>query len=959
MIQFNFKTAKTFLTILVSFCLLTAQNSSAQTATWTDIFSTKNANFYDIQKSYEKQEKKWERADRKALRKGEEVREHSGEEVYNRWESYMSPRVYPSGNLSLPSSNYANFIQWQKEHPIVETQKKTRAGNWTLIGPIGTPSGPLPYTRTGAGRVNFIRVSPTDSNTYYIGAPDGGLWKSTNGGTTWTTNTDFLTVIGCSGLAIDPTNTQTMYLATGDLEGNRRSIGILKSIDGGTTWNTTGLSWTPIDNYKASKLVMNPSNPLNMILATDGGSFRTTDGWVTYTTGVFPSGLPNLKDMEMKPGDPNTLYASGNKIFKSIDNGANWTEITTGLPSSNISRIALGVSEGNNAYVYALYGKSSDQSYLGMYRSVNSGASFSLRSSTPNLLGYDFNGLDLTSGQAFYDLSIAVSPTNAEIVTTGGINHWQSTDGGVTWANLSVWDSGEIHADIHEISYLPNSGTTMFSCNDGGIFKSFDNGNNFTDISNNLVISQNVGIGSSATVATTIVNGTQDNGTNLKTGASWTNINGGDGGECFMDPTNNNTIYIQYVSGAFSRSDDGGATNNGITTGLPTGFDFYSTWILDPVNSNKLYVGGIPTLYTSNNKGDIWTPLGTPNGTGTIKAIAVAPSNTSIIYIVKDDAISKSINGGTVFNDITGTLPVGSATPVMLAVSNTDPLKVWVVFSGYSANDKVFKSIDGGITWTNISTGLPNLPINTIVYKNGSANDAIYIGADIGIYYMDNATPWLSYFTDLPNVAVRDLEIFYPTSKLRAGTYGRGVWESPLYVNIPLPVTIKTFTGETQNEINNLHWTTSQEINLLNYDLQRSANGLDYNTIATIKANGTNNEATYNYTDTKPLNGNNYYRLQANDIDNKTSYSNIVDLFISKTEPYIYPNPASDNVTVEMQNTIFSLKMIDINGKVVANKSTINNKTQIDTHTFSNGFYTIEITTNDGILFTQKINITH
>ena len=963
MIQFNNIQSKIRMAIGIIAILFATQSSSAQSATWTNIFSAKNANFYDIQKSYEKQEKKWERAERKARRKGEEIKENAGEEVYKRWESYMSPRVYPSGNLALPSSNYANFIQWQKEHPIVETQKKTRAGNWTLIGPIGTPSGPLPYTRTGAGRINFVRFDPTNTNTMYVGAPDGGLWKSTNGGTSWSTNTDFLSVIGCSDLAIDPTNTQIMYLATGDLEGNRRSAGILKSVNGGTTWNTTGLSWTPTDNYKASKLIMNPSNPLNMILATDVGTFRTTDGWVTNTQGVFPSALPDLKDMEMKPGDPNTLYASGNTIFKSTDNGINWAEITTGLPSSNISRIALGVTAGNNAYVYALYGKSSDQSYLGMYRSTNSGSSFSLRSSTPNLLGYDFNGLDLTSGQAFYDLAIAVSPTNAEIVTTGGVNHWQSTDGGATWANLSVWDSGEIHADIHEISYLPGSSTTMFSCNDGGIFKSIDNGNNFTDISNNLVISQNVGIGSSATVATTIVNGTQDNGTNLKTGASWTNINGGDGGECFIDPTNNNTIYIQYVQGSFSRSDDGGATNNGITTGLPTplnqNFDFYSPWIMDPVNPNKLYVGGIPTLYTSNNKGDTWTALGTPNGTGSIKAIAVAPSNTSIIYIVKDNAVSKSINGGVAFNNITGTLPVANASPVMVTVSNTDPLKVWVVFSGYSASDKVFKSVDGGSTWTNISAGLPNLPINTIVYKNGSATDDIYIGADIGVYFMNNSTPWLSYFTDLPNVAVRDLEIFYPTSKLRAGTYGRGVWESPLHVNVPLPVTITAFTGETQNEANVLHWTVAQEENLVSYDVQRSNDAINFNTIATIKATASNNEASYNYTDTKPLNGNNYYRLQANDIDGKINYSTIIDLYIKKTAPYIYPNPASDNVTVEMQNTIFSLKIIDINGKVVANKSNINSKTQIDTHTFSNGFYTIEITTNDDILFTQKINITH
>lgn len=942
------------------FCLFTVHNSFAQSAKWTDIFRSKNANFYDIQKNFEKQEEKWKRQDRRARRRGKEIKEHSGEEVYKRWESFMAPRVFPSGNLTLPSNNYGNFMSWQQS--ILNTNGNTNyllnAANWASLGPIGSPSGPSPYSRTGAGRVNFIRFDPNNSNTMYVGTPDGGLWKSINGGTTWTTNTDFLTVIGCCDLTIDPTNTQIMYLATGDVEGDRRSAGILKSIDGGTTWNTTGLSWTALDNYRASKLLMNPANPLNMIIATNGGTFRTTDGWVTYTQGNFPSFLPILKDMEFKPGDPNTIYAAGDQLYKSIDNGVNWVEITTGLPSTNVQRIALGVSAANPDYVYALYGKSSDQSFLGMYRSTNSGTSFSLRASTPNLLGYETDGLD-NGGQAFYDLSIAVSPTNANIVTTGGVNHWQSVDGGTTWTNLSYWASGEVHADIHEINYLPGNSTTMFSCNDGGIFKSTDNGDNFIDISNNISIAQVVGIGLSATVGTTIVNGSQDNGTNLKTGSSWANIYGGDGGECFIDPTNPNIIYMQYVNGDFRRSNDGGITNTAITSGLPSGFDFYSTWIMDPVNPNKLFMGGIPTLYTSTNQGDLWTALGTPNGSGSIKGIAVAPSNTSIIYVVKDDAVSKSVDGGVSFTDITGTLPVTNAAAVKVAVSNTNPSKVWVVFSGYSANDKVFKSTDGGATWTNISSGLPNLPINAIVYKNGSVSDGIYIGADIGVYYMDNITPWVSYNTGLPNNAIRDLEIFYPTGKLRAGTYGRGVWESDLYQEIIVPVTLKSFTGETVNKNNILHWTVSQEINLLNYEIQKSNDAIHFKTLDTIHAKSTGNEVSYNYIDTKPFSGNNYYRLKPNDNDGKYSYSNVVKLFIKQPILYIFPNPASEKITIEMQNAQFSVQLIDASGKILYSIANANNRQQIDTQKFPTGFYIIEITTADGYKQTKKINILH
>lgn len=744
-----------------------AQNSKA---IWSDIYTTRDRNFYDIQRDFN------------AYWQGKKVTKGSGYKPFKRWEAYMEPRVFPSGNLSLPNQTFTNIQQWQRNFGRNLDKSGSRAGNWTELGPIGSPSGPSPYTRTGAGRITFIKFDPNDPNTMYVGTPDGGMWKSTNGGSFWTTNTDFLTVIGCSDLVIDPTNTNIMYLATGDIEGNKNSIGVIKSTDGGASWNNTGASWNNSDYWVISKLLMHPSNPLIMIMSTNVGIFRTTDGWVTSNL-VESTG--NFKDMQFKPGDPNTIYAAGKQFWKSTDNGVNWSQVTTGLPAdTDVVRYALGVSPANPNYVYALIGKSTNSSLLGVFRSTDSGSSFSPRvlSPTINLLGYEEDGSDLTSGQAFYDLAIAVSPINAEIVTTGGINHWQSTDGGVTWNNKSFWASGEVHADVHELVYLPGSSNVMFSGNDGGVFKSTDNGNLWTDISNNLAIAQVVKMGLSANVETTIVAGEQDNGTNLKTGSSWANIYGGDGGECFIDYTDNNTIYIQYVNGDFHRSDDGGVSNVSISAGLPTGFDFYSPWKMDPVNHLKIYVGGIPTLYVSLDKGDTWMMKGTPPGTGAITDFTIAPSNTNIIYAIKYDAISISIDGGSTFVDITGTLPVGLASLSSVTVSDTNPDKAWVTFSGYSDGNKVFKTTNGGTTWTNISTGLPNLPINTMVYVNGSVVDAVYLGADIGVYYIDNNnTNWIPYFNNLPNCAAKDLEIFYPTNKLRVGTYGRGVWESDLY----------------------------------------------------------------------------------------------------------------------------------------------------------------------------------
>jgi len=754
------------ITLLFTSIFMFGQTKPQSKINWTAMNNNEGATFYQVQENFNSY---W---------KDKTPERGKGYKPFKRWEDYMTPRVYPSGNMNLPSSTYTNYVQWEKSY---QEQKAAVTSNWTELGPVGSPNGPSPYTRTGAGRLNFVRFDPSNVSTMYVGAPDGGLWKSTNSGASWTTNTDFLAVIGCSDLAIAPNGT-TMYLATGDIEGNRNSIGILKSTDGGATWNPTSLVFDPaVYPEKLSKLLMDPNNPLKMVAASSYGAYYTTDGWATYSSSVFSGSTPDLKDMEFKPGtlNANTVYASGTGFYKSTDFGANWTEITNGLPTSGVSRIALAVTADDDTYVYALYGKSSDESYMGTYRSTDNGSTFSTMSTAPNLLAYTVDGSD-AGGQAFFDLAIVASPTDKENITIGGVNHWRSFDGGVTWENTSVWDSGEIHADVHEIVYQPSSSTTMYSCNDGGLFVSYDNGNQWTDISNNLTIGQVVKLGLSAYTELGIVAGEQDNGTVLNESTGWYNINGGDGGECFIDPDDDNYIYVQYVHGAYGRSADGGATITPIVNGLPSGIDFYSPFKMHPTNTYTLFAGGTPTLYTSVNYGDNWSALGTATGTDGIKEFAVAPSDPTVIYTVQIDAISKSTNSGTSFTNITAGLPTSAAFS-SVAVSTTDANKVWVTYSGYDSANKVYKSVDGGSNWTNISAGLPNVPMNTIVYRNNGIADEVYLGADIGVFIANNnVTAWQPYRTSLPNVAIRDLEIFYPTGKLRAGTYGRGIWESNL-----------------------------------------------------------------------------------------------------------------------------------------------------------------------------------
>lgn len=734
-------------------------------------------NFYETQAAFETY---WEG---KTLEKGK------GFKQFKRWENYMMPRVYPSGDVTLPSKTVSNYKQWEADLAAAGIPKST-TGNWTFVGPTGKPTG------GGAGRLNFVRFDPTNTNTIFVGAPDGGLWKTTNGGTSWTTNTDQLSIIGVSDVAIDPTNNQIMYLATGDMDGgDTYSIGVLKSIDGGTTWNTTGLTWAVSQGRNIGRILINPTNPQIIMAFSSFGIFRSTNGGTTWTN---PTGSFSTIDAEFKPSDPNTVYACGTAFKKSTDGGLTWVAATSGVPTAaTVSRMTLAVTAANPAYVYIL-NAGTDNGFYSVIRSADNGTTFTTRmakTASNNILGWA-TGAD-AGGQGWYDLCISASPTNAEEVYTGGVNMWKSTNGGTSFARISNWTASGttyVHSDIHDIVFLPGSSTTLFSANDGGIFKSTNNGTAWSDISANLCIAQQYRIGLSTVTAGKLIAGHQDNGSNYTAnGTTWSEKYGGDGMDCYIDRTTDNNMIVSLYNGDYARSTNGGTSFTDINDPTANGTEEWVSAIRqDPTTSTVAYAGGRPALYKSTNiwGAATWTALGTPTGTGNIVEFAIAPSNNQIIYALKSgtNAVSKSTNGGTSFTACSTGLPT-AVTPTRVAISNTDPNIVFVSYSGYSATSKVYKSINGGTSWTNISTGLPNIPVNCIVYENGStAGDAIYVGTDLGVYYRDNSmtTTWVDFSSGLPNNAVSDLEIYYCVTKaLKAGTFGRGTWSSDLYSSVP------------------------------------------------------------------------------------------------------------------------------------------------------------------------------
>lgn len=745
---------------------------------WITKMKDPDVNFYEVQKAFDryyvKKEREVERAMRKARKHNDEAVSDEEIEVpgfsqYKRWEWFMKPRVFPNGQRFDASLTYKEMQRYKS------TMSINGAGNWTLIGPTNTvPVG------GGAGRLNFVRFDPNNINTIWVGSPSGGLWKSVDGGATWSTNTDHLpSVIGCTDLAIDPTNTNIMYLATGDGDaGDTYTVGLLKSIDGGATWNATGLSFFTANGRQMSKILIDPSNTNNLLIATSAGIFRSIDAGVTFTNVQAGS----FKDLEMKPGTPTTYYASGTEMYRSTNSGVSWTKISSGLPAAGlVSRLAIAVTPANADVVYVLAAiVAPDYGFQGLYKSTNGGTSFTkvTVSSPSNILGWNSNGGD-SGGQGWYDLGFAASPTNQNEVTTGGVNIWRSTNGGTSFTLNGHWTgSGApyVHADVHEIVYT-DANTVWVAC-DGGLYKTINNGTSWTDLSNGLQISQMYGFGQSTTNANLFIQGWQDNGTNRYNGTTWQEVMGGDGMLAFIDWNNDQNMWGSQYNGSLNRSTNGGTSWFGANGNINETGAWVTPWLQDPVNAGTIYAGFV-NMWRSTNGGNNWTKISSFSNTGTLNAIAVSGANNQVLWAAKAGALYKTNNGGTNWTTITN-VPAGTISSI--ACSNTDPNRAWITYSGFSGGNKVFQTNDQGVTWLNLSSSLPNIPINYITRQNNS-NDALYIATDAGVYFKDSTlTIWQPFFNGLPNVIVTQLAIHYATGKIRASTYGRGLWESDLYV---------------------------------------------------------------------------------------------------------------------------------------------------------------------------------
>ena len=382
--------------------------------------------------------------------------------------------------------------------------------------------------------------------------------------------------------------------------------------------------------------------------------------------------------------------------------------------------------------------------------------------------------------QGGYDMTLAISPLNKDLILAGGIEGWRSSDGGATWEKYldGYWVQGNpyfyVHSDHHDMKFIPGT-NTAFSVNDGGIFRGDASINTpWTDLSSGLAIAQYYNVSGTPQNAGKLIAGAQDNDIAVFDGGTITGANpGSDGVEGLWDYSNSTIAWTCSQAGSMSRTMDGFVNSQNV--GTPSGAPFVWELEIHPTVPTTIF-GGFGDIYKSTNRGDSWTNLS--SGVGSIEYISISPSNADVIYVSGTNGLVKrTANGGTSWTAITKP-QVGNVKSI--EVHPTNPSEVYIAYSGYQTG-KVYKSTDSGANWTNITGSLPNIPTHQIRYKTASTDGELFLATDLGVYYRTNtAGDWVKLGTGLPNVIVYDLEIHYATEKLRVATFGRGVWEAPI-----------------------------------------------------------------------------------------------------------------------------------------------------------------------------------
>ena len=695
--------------------------------------------------------------------------------------------------------------------PTFKTSKSSN--QWQCIGPwdFDKEAASRSYA-PGAAHVYTVEQSVSNNNVLYAGTATAGAWKSTDKGMNWELLTSDLSLGTVYALEIDFTDYNIVYIS-----GNS---GIYKSVNGGQNWNTIGDANFTSLSQSVKDMKLSPINNLNLFVASDEGLYSSSDGGNNFT--LIMSG--NFLEIEFHPNNPNTMYfvkqaGDSTLFYRSDDGGTTITNFTNGWPNPNSiggeqkrTEIAVSIASPDKIVALATGSANGGSGLYGVYISMDKGTNWTFQCCGPqvagvpdsvniNMMGWQPDGSD-DGGQYYYDLGLAVNPNNADIIHVAGVQHWISTDNGVTFTCPAKWSQPHkkeyIHADIHDVNYFGND--LWFAC-DGGIFYSDNVADSVSKRMFGIAGTDFWGFGAGFKDGNVMLGGTYHNGTLLKDNNTYINdwicTDGGDGIRGFVNFGNPRMAYSDY--GGKVLSGDRTVSISNFSMNMKPNASYIigesSQMEFDPRCYNWHYIGNDTTLWLSKNNGSSFEAI--HHFDDKVTSVEVSWSNPDVIYVATWESwwgtkkIWKTDNAGQNWTEITPTNINGQAwIPYDITISSIDENTLWIartsMYGGVADAEgyEVFKSIDGGQSWINWSTPtLDNINITNIEHQRGS-NGGVYIGTRENVYYRNNSmADWEIYDNNLPKSTVSTQLIpYYREGKLFNGT-NRSAYEIDLYEN--------------------------------------------------------------------------------------------------------------------------------------------------------------------------------
>jgi photosystem II stability/assembly factor-like uncharacterized protein len=732
--------------------------------------------------------------------------------AFKRAEWFVNQRAYP--DKTIPELRYRNEMVREIQKVKIEMARGNNELTWTSVGPKGIQTDYVNWGVVG-GRVRAVAVHPTDPLTVYIGAANGGIWKTSDGGQSWLDIGRELPSLSFGAIAIDPDNPQIIYAGSGEcdlLEGFNvyAGDGLYKSTNAGLSWNLITNGFGTVTHF--SDLQVSPHNS-NMVMASLGGGTTFSGVWLS-NEGVWISmdggitwnrslDLLDVADIAFHPTDPNTLYAAAGGylspmegFYISTDHGATWTPSNNGLILPWMGgRMQFDISPAFPNVMYAVIYQLSMDPGSGpsrAYKSVDGGQSWTQISTGTQLGGnYGWGWFD----QGWYDLCIAIDPEDPNHVLIGNVELHRTTDGS-SFTPVRPYGPNAMgsltHVDYHKLVFAPSDPDILYLGCDGGIYKSTDKGYTSTSLNQGLETLQFYRIASHPENKRILMGGMQDNSSAITTngGSNWHLIFNADGMECFFDREDpDNVLYGSWQNGVLIKSLDGGDSFFELTNVAGA---WTTPFFMHPTDNNTLYAAS-RKIFKSTNGGNTFQVISgpayiAPSFISSMEQSQVNPNfmifgtgldhpHFDTVFVVKI-----STDEGATWTDVTANIP---GEERWIARVETDPVKdstMYLLRTGFSPGNKVWKTTDLGQTWTNISGDLRDMPCSDLFIDPESTRH-LYVATDIGVYSTSNGGQTWQYASQgMPFVAAIDFDYVKIGSNryLRVGTYGRSIYETQL-----------------------------------------------------------------------------------------------------------------------------------------------------------------------------------